>query len=94
LKAIRIYVESVLRFGLPARFRAVVLEPNKKNEKRLRKTLDDMYKDLLGQEGDIMGELDSNAISLIGNDEFYAYVFLEAFVEHNPTIKKGSSTTL
>jgi len=53
-----------------------------------------MYKDLLGQEGDIMGELDSNAISLIGNDEFYAYVFLEAFVEHNPTIKKGSSTTL
>jgi len=30
LKAIRIYVESVLRFGLPARFRAVVIEPNKK----------------------------------------------------------------
>jgi len=85
LKAIRIYVESVLRFGLPARFRAVVIEPNKKNEKKLRKALDDMYKDLLGQEvGDVGGEMDKNAMQLIGTDEFFAYVFLDVFIEHNP----------
>jgi V-type H+-transporting ATPase subunit C len=89
LKAIRIYVESVLRFGLPARFRAVVIEPSKKNEKKLRKALDDMYKDLLGQE---VGEIDTddkNAITLLGNEEFFAYVFLEMFIEHNPAVKKS-----
>jgi len=43
-----------------------------------------MYKDLLGQEGDIMGELDSNAISLIGNDEFYAYVFFRSLCRTQP----------
>jgi len=76
-------VESVLRFGLPARFRAVVIEPDKKNEKKLRKALDDMYKDLLGLEvGDMTDEEKKNAMSVIGNDEFFAYVFLELFIEH------------
>jgi len=83
LKAIRVYVESVLRFGLPARFRAVVIEPPKKSFKKLRKALDVMYKDLLGQEERDQTELDSKAISVLGgNDEFYAYVYLELFIEH------------
>jgi len=48
-----------------------------------------MYKDLLGQEvGEIGGEIDKNAISLLGNDEFFAYVFLDIFIEHNPNLKK------
>jgi len=47
-----------------------------------------MYKNLLGQEGGDMGELDKNAISLLGNEEFFAYVFLEVYIEHNPTIQK------
>jgi len=84
LKAIRVYVESVLRFGLPARFRAVVIEPPKKGVKKLRKALDTMYKDLLGQEErDGPTELDSKALSILGGqEEFYAYVYLELFIEH------------
>jgi len=83
LKAIRVYVESVLRFGLPARFRAVVIEPPKKSIKKLRKALDVMYKDLLGQEERDQTELDTKAISVLGGvDEFYAYVYLEIFIEH------------
>jgi len=82
LKAIRIYVESVLRFGLPARFRAVVIEPGKKNEKKLRKALESMYKDLLGQEGGEM-EFDKSALSVLGGmDDFYPYVYLDLFIEH------------
>jgi len=38
LKAIRIYVESVLRFGLPANFRAVIIEPEKKDRKETKKS--------------------------------------------------------
>jgi len=89
LKAIRVYVESVLRYGLPARFRAVVIEPSKRNEKKLRKALDDMYKDLLGQDGGEIDEMDNNARTLLGNElEFYAYVFFEIFIEQNPNAKK------
>jgi len=38
LKAVRIYVESVLRFGLPARFRAVSIEPSPKAEKKIKES--------------------------------------------------------
>jgi len=35
IKAIRIFVESVLRYGLPPRYTAVVVEPVLKNEKKI-----------------------------------------------------------
>jgi len=42
-----------------------------------------MYKDLLGQEERDQTELDTKAISVLGGvDEFYAYVYLELFIEH------------
>jgi len=46
-----------------------------------------MYKDLLGQEIGEMGEIDKNAIQLLGNEEFFAYVFLDFFIEQNPGLK-------
>jgi len=88
LKTIRVYVESFLRFN-PSPFKIVVIEPNHKNEKKLRKSLDEKYKGL-GQDLDL-GELDNNIISLIGNDEYYNYVFFEGFIEHNPIKKKSIS---
>ena len=40
LKAVRLFVESVLRYGLPANFQGALLEPTKKKEKQLRQVLD------------------------------------------------------
>uniref|UniRef100_A0A673KFJ1 V-type proton ATPase subunit C n=1 Tax=Sinocyclocheilus rhinocerous TaxID=307959 RepID=A0A673KFJ1_9TELE len=57
IKALRVFTESVLRYGLPVNFQAMLLQPNKKNVKKLREVLQDLYK-----------HLDSNAtvIDLIG----------------------------
>lgn len=72
VKALRVFVESVLRYllvneelqsqylsvlcityryGLPVNFQAVLLHPNKKNTKRLRDVLNQLY-----------GHLDSSAL--------------------------------
>lgn len=39
LKAVKAFVESVLRYGLPVNFLAMFIEPNLKREKQLRSTL-------------------------------------------------------
>jgi V-type H+-transporting ATPase subunit C len=43
IKALRVFVESVLRYGLPPRFCAVLVHPVKKQEKAVLKALDDKY---------------------------------------------------
>jgi V-type H+-transporting ATPase subunit C len=43
LKAIRVFVESVLRYGLPTNFQAMLLLPNKNRETKLRKALAELY---------------------------------------------------
>mmetsp|Transcript_7463 Transcript_7463/g.11870 ORF Transcript_7463/g.11870 Transcript_7463/m.11870 type:complete len:366 (-) Transcript_7463:419-1516(-) len=43
LKAVRVFVESVLRYGLPANFQAYLMKPQKKSEKRLRESLQQLY---------------------------------------------------
>ena len=48
VKAIRAFVESVLRYGLPPNFTAVVLKPFRNKEKRLHETLTKMYSGLQG----------------------------------------------
>ena len=42
-KALRIFVESVLRYGLPVNFRAAVIIPGK-NQKKLRDRLNQVHK--------------------------------------------------
>ena len=37
--AVRLFVESVLRYGLPPKFLGVILEPNNRSEAKLRKAL-------------------------------------------------------
>ncbi|RXN38908.1 V-type proton ATPase subunit C 1-A [Labeo rohita] len=46
IKALRVFTESVLRYGLPVNFQAMLLQPNKKNVKKLREVLQDLYKHL------------------------------------------------
>lgn len=50
VKALRVFVESVLRYGLPVNFQAILVHPSKKSTKRLRDVLSQLY-----------GHLDSSA---------------------------------
>ena len=43
VKALRVFVESVLRYGLPVNFQAILLRPHKKSNKRLRDVLNQLY---------------------------------------------------
>merc|ERR1719466_682843 len=43
VKALRVFVESVLRFGLPVNFQGMVVLPQKKQVKKLRECLNDIY---------------------------------------------------
>ena len=80
LKTIRVWVESVLRFALPAKFSVTLIRPhNMKNESKLRKTLAEMCTDLGGDifTEEIGGGGDENqGISLV-NEKFYPYVFVD-----------------
>ncbi|XP_074086475.1 V-type proton ATPase subunit C 1-like [Macrotis lagotis] len=48
VKALRTFVESVLRYGLPVNFQAMLLQPNNKTMKKLREVLFNMYRHLDG----------------------------------------------
>ena len=48
VKALRAFVESVLRYGLPVNFQAVIMEPNKGAAKKLRIELNKLYSHLDG----------------------------------------------
>uniref|UniRef100_A0A8D0PHJ1 V-type proton ATPase subunit C n=1 Tax=Sus scrofa TaxID=9823 RepID=A0A8D0PHJ1_PIG len=47
IKGLRVFVESVLRYGLPVNFQAVLLQPHKKSStKRLREVLNSVFRHL------------------------------------------------
>jgi len=69
LKSIRVFVESVLRYGVPVNFLCYLMHPFKKEDKRLREILDDMFRPLAS----------TAAISVKGDDDpekFYPYVYV------------------
>ncbi|XP_006626108.2 V-type proton ATPase subunit C 1-A isoform X1 [Lepisosteus oculatus] len=76
VKALRVFVESVLRYGLPVNFQAILLQPSKKNSKRLREILNSLYKHLDGVAAS--SKLDAG-VDLPGlglsNQEYYCYVY-------------------
>mmetsp|Transcript_37922 Transcript_37922/g.89396 ORF Transcript_37922/g.89396 Transcript_37922/m.89396 type:complete len:380 (+) Transcript_37922:149-1288(+) len=70
LKAIRVFVESVLRYGLPPTFQAMLVKPGK-NEDRVRKALAGLYAHL-------SAGYDKNAEDDAANvAKFYPYVDIE-----------------
>jgi len=83
VKALRVFVESVLRYGLPVNFQAILIQPNKKFVKRLRDVLNQLY-----------GHLDSSAALSganfdgvdipglgFGQQEYYPYVYYKINVD-------------
>jgi V-type H+-transporting ATPase subunit C len=78
LKAVRLYVESVLRYGLPFSAQAALLEPHRGKERQLRDVLKNLYgQRLAGNNAALTQQLDPNEpdISGLGAD-FYPYVYL------------------
>lgn len=68
LKAIRVFVESVLRYGLPVNFQAILMQPHKKEDKRLREVLADMFKHLASVH--VVSSKEDDA------EKFYPYVYI------------------
>ena len=78
VKALRVFVESVLRYGLPVNFQAAVVEPNKNATKKLRAELNKLYAHLDGSAaGPIESFEDSPALMSLGVNEYYPYVFFK-----------------
>ncbi|KAJ7985592.1 hypothetical protein DPEC_G00353670 [Dallia pectoralis] len=75
IKALRVFVESVLRYGLPVNFLAMLLQPNKKNMKKLREVLNDLYKHLDSSAAAIIDSaMDIPGLNL-SQQEYYPYVY-------------------
>lgn len=84
VKALRVFVESVLRYGLPVNFQAILIHPNKKNQKRLRDVLNQLYGHLDGSTGGSsnvgVDNVDIPGLGF-GQSEYFPYVFYKLGVD-------------
>jgi len=73
LKAIRTFVESAMRFGVPPNFSAFLVKPGKNQQKKFRTTLDDIFgaSGLFGSKYVQAKEADQE-----GGEDYYSYVSL------------------
>lgn len=75
LKVVRIFVESVLRYGLPVNFTSVLLEVREGKEKALRIELQNLYSHLVGA---TLATSDGTEQDIaVQGDDFFPYVFAE-----------------
>ncbi|XP_057622150.1 V-type proton ATPase subunit C 2 isoform X3 [Chionomys nivalis] len=79
IKALRVFVESVLRYGLPVNFQAVLLQPQKKSAtKRLREVLNSVFRHL--DEVAAASLLDAS-VEIPGlqlsNQDYFPYVYFQ-----------------
>ncbi|XP_058828770.1 V-type proton ATPase subunit C isoform X2 [Topomyia yanbarensis] len=83
VKALRVFVESVLRYGLPVNFQAILIHPNKKNTKRLRDVLNQLYGHLDGSAASSGGNADNVDIPGLGfgQSEYYPYVYYKLHID-------------
>jgi len=75
-KALRVFVESVLRYGLPVNFQAMLILPHKKTQRRLREVLNTLYEHLDNNafQGMEMGQVEIPGLLAMTTD-YYPYVF-------------------
>ncbi|CAH2098072.1 unnamed protein product [Euphydryas editha] len=84
VKALRVFVESVLRYGLPVNFQAVVMRPSRKSVKKLREVLQQLYAHLdhsaqtHGQNAQDTAELAGLGF---GQSEYFPYVFYKINID-------------
>ncbi|XP_048452394.1 V-type proton ATPase subunit C 1-A-like [Rhincodon typus] len=82
IKALRVFVESVLRYGLPVNFQAMLLQPNKKTMKRLRDVLNALFKHLdeVAAASTIDVNMDIPGLN-VSQQDYYAYVYFKIDIE-------------
>lgn len=77
VKALRVFVESVLRYGLPVNLQAMLLQ---KTHKKIKDMLDNCYQHLDNQ-GFSSSMYDANSLEIPGlslaHQEYYPYVFYQ-----------------
>lgn len=76
VKALRVFVESVLRYGLPVNFQAMILQPSKGKNRKLRDTLDTLYAYLDGQQSNVSSEPMDIPGLIMAQQEYFSYVYL------------------
>lgn len=83
VKALRVFVESVLRYGLPVNFQAILIHPHKKSTKRLRDVLMQLYGHLDGSAASSGGNADNVDIPGLGfgQSEYYPYVYYKLNID-------------
>ncbi|XP_033118590.1 V-type proton ATPase subunit C 1-A-like [Anneissia japonica] len=75
VKALRVFVESVLRYGLPVNFQGMLVQPYKKAQRKLREVLQQKYSHLDGSSvGMSETVLDIPGLA-IGQQQYYPYVY-------------------
>lgn len=81
VKALRLYVESVLRYGLPVNFQPMLLASPKKNHKKLREVLNQLYGHLdnSGLSNIEVGDLPG--LSAASSAEYYPYVYCKIIID-------------
>lgn len=80
VKAIRVFVESVLRYGLPVNFQVVVMQPNRRSIKRLREVLGNLYAHL--DSTAVAGQVDVDIPGLgFTSGEYYPYVYFKLNID-------------
>lgn len=79
IKALRMFVESVLRYGLPVNFQAVLMQPQKSSTKRLRTVLNNLYAhlDAGGGGSGPTQEDEMPALMSMGMADYQSYVYFK-----------------
>ncbi|CAD6207362.1 GSCOCG00010196001-RA-CDS [Cotesia congregata] len=85
VKALRVFVESVLRYGLPVNFQAILLHPNKKTTKRLRDVLNQLYAHLDSSAASGGHSANQDSVDIpglgFGQNEYYPYVYYKINID-------------
>ncbi|XP_041971416.1 V-type proton ATPase subunit C isoform X3 [Aricia agestis] len=82
VKALRVFVESVLRYGLPVNFQSVLMVPARKGGKRLRDVLHQLYQHLDHSTHHAAPQDSAEMAGLgFGSAEYYPYVFYKINVD-------------
>ncbi|XP_053984699.1 V-type proton ATPase subunit C isoform X1 [Hylaeus anthracinus] len=86
VKALRVFVESVLRYGLPVNFQAILLHPHKKCARRLRDVLNQLYAHLdSSATAGAAAQANQDSVDIpglgFGQNDYFPYVYYKINVD-------------
>ncbi|XP_018405906.1 PREDICTED: V-type proton ATPase subunit C [Cyphomyrmex costatus] len=85
VKALRVFVESVLRYGLPVNFQAILLHPHKKCARRLRDALNQLYAHLDSSATASTAQHNQDNVDIpglgFGQSDYFPYVYYKINVD-------------